>query len=101
MNIEEFEKIIRPLNLLGEVESKFMIDALKGNFDRWHKSKAENLLISNVRLSLPDANHVLEYTILLRQALYAGGQVKTMAIRKLDGYGTPIVKLEDAISNEA
>ncbi len=48
MTKEEFEILIKPLNLLEKVDREFMITALTGNFKNYHKSKVENLGLANV-----------------------------------------------------
>lgn len=39
MTKEDFKLITRPISLLNDVESKFMMDALNGNFEMWMQSK--------------------------------------------------------------
>lgn len=41
MTKQEFEKIIKPLDLLDVENRNFLTKALLGNFNNWHKAKNE------------------------------------------------------------
>ncbi len=44
MTNEEFEEIIKPLWLLNnKVHREFMIESITDNFNKWKKSKVENI----------------------------------------------------------
>ncbi len=55
-------------------------------------------MANEITISKKLADHTLEYMLLLRQAIYASGEVRQKAIDKLDGYGTPIVAFEKAVT---
>ena len=63
MTKEEFQEIIKPLYLLDGKSCQFIKYALEANFNNHIKSKAENLPISDVRLSLPNSSDILDEAV--------------------------------------
>lgn len=61
----------------------------------------EQFDLGGVVLPVSLAEHIHEYLILLRQAVYATGDVQKKAIERLDGYATPMVEFEKHLDDEA